>query len=83
MSEAVAAVLRFGFEHLALHRVEATTLVANTASAAVLVRAGFQLEGRLIQRHWHHGTFHDMHMYGLLRSQWSAREVPSATPSRP
>lgn len=68
MSEAVAAVLRFGFEHLNLNRVEATMLLGNTASAAVLLRAGFQLEGQMTQRHWHRGTFHDMQMYGLLRS---------------
>jgi ribosomal-protein-alanine N-acetyltransferase len=78
MSEAVAAVLRWGFEHLALHRVEATTMLGNTASDAVLVRAGFHLEGRLVQRHLHHGTFHDLHMYGLLRSQWSAGQPPPA-----
>jgi RimJ/RimL family protein N-acetyltransferase len=40
MSEAVAAVLRFGFEQMALHRVEATVLTGNTASAALLGRAG-------------------------------------------
>jgi ribosomal-protein-alanine N-acetyltransferase len=45
MSEAVAAVLRFGFEQMALHRVEATVLTGNTASAALLSRAGFQREG--------------------------------------
>jgi RimJ/RimL family protein N-acetyltransferase len=83
MSEALAAVLRFGFEQLALHRVEATMLLGNTASAAVLARAGFQLEGQMAQRHWHHGAFHDMQLYGLLRSQWSVREVPLAAASGP
>jgi RimJ/RimL family protein N-acetyltransferase len=73
ISEAVAAVLRFGFEELALHRVEATMLVGNTASAAVLIRAGFQLEGQMSERHWHHGIFHDVQVYGLLKSGWSAR----------
>jgi len=47
MSEAVAAVLRFGFEHMALHRVEATVVTGNTASATLLGRAGFEREGVL------------------------------------
>ena len=70
MSEAVAAVLRFGFDQLALNRVEATVLRGNTASAALLARAGFQLEGRLAERAWHRNAFHDMHMFGLTRSGW-------------
>jgi ribosomal-protein-alanine N-acetyltransferase len=70
MSEAVAAVVRFGFDEMALNRVEATVLVGNTASAALLARAGFRLEGRLAERAWHRGAFHDMHMFGLTRSTW-------------
>jgi len=70
MSEAVAAVLRFGFDHLALNRVEATVLVGNIASAALLTVAGFRLAGRLAQRAWHRNTFQDVHMFGLIRSAW-------------
>jgi len=46
-SEAVAAVLRIGFEQMAPHRAEATVLTGNTASATLLDRAGFQREGLL------------------------------------
>src|ERR1017187_10285924 len=62
MSEAVAAVLRFGFEQMALHRVEATVLTGNTASAALQSRLLHQLvqirdgpitgDDNLVQR-WH------------------------------
>jgi ribosomal-protein-alanine N-acetyltransferase len=72
MSEAVAAVLRFGFEQLDLHRVEATMLAGNATSAAVLRRAGFSLEGQLAQRAWHRGTVHDVQMFGLTRPAWLA-----------
>jgi [ribosomal protein S5]-alanine N-acetyltransferase len=67
MSEAVAAVLRFGFEQMALHRVEATVVTGNTASAALLSRAGFQREGVLRERLLKRGTFRDVWMFGLTR----------------
>jgi ribosomal-protein-alanine N-acetyltransferase len=78
MSEAVAAVVRFGFEGMALNRVEATVLVGNTASVRLLARAGFRLEGQLAERAWHRGAFHDVHMFGLTRSAWLAPGSPSA-----
>ena len=42
---AVEAVLRFAFERLSLHRVEAACLPSNTASRGVLGKAGFRQEG--------------------------------------
>jgi ribosomal-protein-alanine N-acetyltransferase len=75
MSEAVGAVLRLGFEQMRLNRVEATVLVDNSASIAVLARAGFQREGRLTERIWHRGAYHDVYLYGLTRSRWLARPL--------
>jgi ribosomal-protein-alanine N-acetyltransferase len=72
MSEAVSAVLRFGFEQMALHRVEATVLTGNTASAALLGRAGFQREGVLRGRFLKQGEFWDVQMFGLTRTDWAA-----------
>ena len=42
----VKAVTRFAFRSLGLHRVEAACCTDNDASARLLVKAGFQLEGR-------------------------------------
>jgi ribosomal-protein-alanine N-acetyltransferase len=72
-------VLRFGFEQVALHRVEATVLAGNAASAALLHRAGFEREGVLRGRALHQGTFRDVHMFGLTRADWAA--APAATDS--
>src|ERR1039457_2072884 len=72
MSEAVAAVLRFGFEQMALHRVEATVLTGNTASAALLGRAGFEREGVLRGRCLKREAFGDVWMFGLPRADWAA-----------
>jgi [ribosomal protein S5]-alanine N-acetyltransferase len=79
MSEAVAAVLRFGFEHMALHRVEATVAAGNTASATLLGRSGFQREGVLRGRFLKQETFRDVQMFGLTRADWAAA-VPAADP---
>jgi [ribosomal protein S5]-alanine N-acetyltransferase len=71
MSEAVTAVLGFGFEQLALNRVEALVMAGNVASIAVLSRAGFTHEGEMRRRVLHRGEFRDVWMFGLLRSERS------------
>jgi ribosomal-protein-alanine N-acetyltransferase len=75
MSEAVAAVLRTGFGRMALHRVEATVMAGNIASATLLERAGFQREGVLRDRAWKGGTFRDVWMFGTLGMALSVRMV--------
>ncbi|MAP96015.1 MAG: 30S ribosomal protein S5 alanine N-acetyltransferase [Ponticaulis sp.] len=45
MTKAVSRVVEFGFKSLGLHRIEAACVPENTASANVLLRAGFQEEG--------------------------------------
>ncbi|MHA7984987.1 GNAT family N-acetyltransferase [Rathayibacter sp. CAU 1779] len=44
-TQAVQAAVEWAFEELELHRVQAETLAANTASQKVLVRAGFERYG--------------------------------------
>jgi ribosomal-protein-alanine N-acetyltransferase len=81
MSEAVRAVLRFGFEQMALHRVEATVVTGNTASAALLGRVGFQCEGVLRGRFLKRGTFWDVQMFGLTRADWAAAVAVADPPA--
>ena len=45
MTRAVAAVVRFGFGTLRLHRIEAACIPDNAASIALLERNGFRREG--------------------------------------
>jgi ribosomal-protein-alanine N-acetyltransferase len=71
-SEAVRAILRFGFERMNLHRVYAGTIADNHESVRLLERIGFQREGTSRQHSWEDdGTFHDSAMYGLLRHEYA------------
>jgi ribosomal-protein-alanine N-acetyltransferase len=71
MTEAVTAVLRFGFEQMALNRVEALVMAGNVGSMTLLSRLGFSHEGELRSRALHRGEFRDVWQFGLLRSEWT------------
>ena len=45
MTRAVAAVVRFAFDSMRLHRIEAACIPTNAPSIALLERNGFQREG--------------------------------------
>jgi len=66
MSEALAAVLQYGFEELNLHSIEANTCPENTASWRLLERHGFVREGHLRENHWFEGRFYDTLIYSRL-----------------
>jgi [ribosomal protein S5]-alanine N-acetyltransferase len=70
-TEAVAALVRFGFERMALHRIETETIADNHASVRLLEKLGFRLEG--LRREYSledDGRFHDSAVYGLLHSEY-------------
>ena len=72
-SEAMTALLGWGFDVLDLHRVEADIDPRNVASARVLERLGFQHEGHLRERWIVGGEISDSGIYGLLAREWKAR----------
>jgi ribosomal-protein-alanine N-acetyltransferase len=45
MTEALGALIRFGFEELSLHRIEATYMPENLASRRVMEKCGMTFEG--------------------------------------
>ncbi|GAC1369524.1 MAG: GNAT family N-acetyltransferase [Ktedonobacteraceae bacterium] len=70
MTEAMSAILNYGFTELELHRVEAIIDIANERSKALLLKLGFTYEGNLRQRYAFHGRFEDEHYFGLLKNEW-------------
>ena len=70
--EAVHAVLRFAFERLDLHRVEADVHPDNSASLRLLERLGFRHEGLLRERWFTYDEWSDSVLLGLLRTDFEA-----------
>ncbi len=70
MTEALKPVLRFGFEVLKLHRLEANVTEGNIASAKTLLKMGFQQEGVWRERAYLRGQFYDLLQFGLLRREF-------------
>jgi ribosomal-protein-alanine N-acetyltransferase len=66
-TEAARAVLAWGFETLELNRVQATVDTRNAASARVLEKLGFALEGTLRQDCIVNDEVSDSWVFGLLR----------------
>lgn len=66
MSEAMAAVLTFGFEGLKLHSVEANVNPHNQASRRLLEKHGFVQEAYFRQNYYFRGQFLDSSIYSLL-----------------
>jgi ribosomal-protein-alanine N-acetyltransferase len=65
-TDAVAAVVRYCFEDLGLHRVEAACQPHNAASRRVLVKVGFAEEG-LARRYLKiDGDWRDHVLYGMI-----------------
>ncbi len=72
MSEAVRAVLGFCFDRLAVHRVEADVVEGNAASAALLKKAGFSLEGIWRDRVYKRGAYQSLWQFGILKPEFHA-----------
>jgi ribosomal-protein-alanine N-acetyltransferase len=67
MTDAVRAYVRYAFTELGLLRLTADVLQGNLASARVLEKNGFKLEGYLRQHIRKDGRLLDVSFYGLLR----------------
>lgn len=70
MKEVMPALLRFGYEEMRLHRIEARVDPRNTASLRVLDRAGFQREGVLRESFFEGEHFCDSVVLSLLEGEW-------------
>ena len=74
MTEALGAVIRFAFEDLGLHRLEAACLPTNAASERLLLKCGFRQEGFARRYLRIDGTWHDHLLFGLVREDVSAEQ---------
>jgi ribosomal-protein-alanine N-acetyltransferase len=69
-TEGARALLGWAFDTLDLNRVQAEADTRNAASARVLEKLGFVLEGTLREDCVVNGDVSDSWVYGLLRREW-------------
>ena len=72
MTEALRAVIKFGFEEMNLNRIEAQHETTNPASGRVMEKVGMKKEGVLRQRLRNKGKFVDVALYSVLRGERTA-----------
>lgn len=73
MTEALGALLDYGFRSMNLNRIEAQHETGNPASGAVMRKCGMQREGLLRQRLMNKGRFVDVELYAILRGDYLRR----------
>lgn len=66
-TEAVKALIAYGFDELDLHRITGRHMAVNPASGRVMVKAGMKREGELVDDLRKDGVFHTLIVYGLIR----------------
>ena len=76
MTEAMTAILDYGFDAMKLHRVEAQIEPINLPSIRLAERLGFRRDGILRENTFFRGRFIDDAVYSLLEREW--REIREA-----
>jgi ribosomal-protein-alanine N-acetyltransferase len=74
MTEGLDLTLKFAFERLRLHRLEAACLPHNAPSRGLLLKAGFREEGYAREYLCIDGKWQDHVLFGMLASDWRPRE---------
>ena len=77
-TEAIRALVAFGFETVALHRIWATCDIGNVASARVLEKLGMRREGHIRHAARRKGEWRDSYLYAILEPEWHGRSQPTA-----
>jgi len=75
-TKAITAIVKYGFEHLELNRIEATVSSENYASARVLEKVGFVKEGTLRQHTFRDDRYHDVDTFSFLKKDWKPNQSP-------
>lgn len=82
MTEAMQLLLRYGFGDLKLHRIEANIQPGNSASLALVKRAGFSREGFSRRYLKIAGQWRDHERWAILAEDWKQSRRAAATSRR-
>lgn len=79
MTAAVRAMTAFAFDELSLNRLQIQCAVANHKSQAIPRRLGYVEEGLIAQGELLYGTYHDLVVFRMLRSEWASLRPDAGT----
>jgi ribosomal-protein-alanine N-acetyltransferase len=71
MTETLKRMLRFGFEAMALNRIEALCKIENAASEKVMQKCGMKYEGTLRKQMFVKGDYQDLKIYSILKQEFN------------
>lgn len=74
-TEACERIVAYAFAERNLHRVTARVVQGNEGSKRIWETLGFEHEGRLRENQFDDGEYVDTHYFGLLESEWRARDA--------
>ncbi len=80
MTEAVEAILDYGFNALKLHRIEALVGSTNVASLKIIENNHFTREGLLRQHYFTGDTYEDSVVFSLLENEYFSKKSGSISP---
>jgi ribosomal-protein-alanine N-acetyltransferase len=75
LSEAMPAILQYGFETIGLHSVEAQVKPGNNASIKLLEKNGFVREAYFNENYFFDGKFLDTVVYSVLKNGYHPEKV--------
>jgi RimJ/RimL family protein N-acetyltransferase len=73
-TEAMELLVAYGFRQLNLHMIYLTVLADNPKAAHIYEKVGFSHEGRLRDRVYRDGIYHDLLTMSILRSEWEKKK---------
>ena len=69
--EALRLLVDYAFKHYNMHRVALEALADDPRAVGCYRKVGFVEEGRLRQRDWRDGGYHDVLIMGILDEEWT------------
>jgi len=74
-TEATQLMIRYGFMELNLNRIQTQDMEENIGGWRADEKAGFKFEGTLRQAIMRFGTYHDVRVYSILRSEFLQQQA--------
>lgn len=74
-TEATRALVAYGFRQLELNRIQARHMMSNPASGRIMQKLGMSYEGTHRQAALRFGSYEDLAVYAILRSEYEAQSM--------